>query len=215
MLKKRIDKFFLNEKQTHKRQQKFYVSDASKCARQIFFSFKQAPKADLDPRMARIFQKGNKLHSDIFKIFFSLPDITVATEVRMPENDLLSGRADVIAFIDNEHYIIDIKSMNSFIFKKLTYPKPENVGQIQLYLHYFNIKNGILFYIDKDRQEIKEFIVSYSPLQVHFLLQGFRKLKKQIDKNEIPPVLSDYPKSWMCRYCRFAEICKELNKIKK
>jgi len=132
----------------------------------------------------------------------------------MPENDLLSGRADALIFMDNEHYIVDIKSMNSSIFKGLTNPKPENVGQIQLYLHYFNIKKGILFYIDKDRQEIKEFIVSYDPQNVHFLLQGFKKLKKMIDKNEVPPVLSDYSKNWQCRYCRFSEICKELNKIK-
>jgi len=215
MLKEKIDKFFLENPQENRKKTLFYVSDAGKCARQVFLGFRDAPKEKLDPRMARIFQKGNKIHSDIFKIFYSLPNIKVSTEIRMPENELLSGRADALIFMDNEHYIVDIKSMNSFIFKGLEYPKPENVGQIQLYLHYFKIKKGILFYIDKDRQEIKEFIVSYDSQMVHFLLQGFRKLKKQIDNNELPPVLSDYPKNWQCKYCRYSRTCKAIYDIKK
>lgn len=210
MLKEKIDNFYLNQKQDRKKQSLFYVSDAGKCPRQVFFNFRNAPKANLDPRMARVFSRGTKFHNDLFSLFYQLPDIKVMTEIHIPTNDLVTGRADAIILMDNKHWVVDIKSMNSMIFKGLKYPKPENVAQLQLYLHFFSIKNGILFYIDKDRQEIKEFIVNYDPVQVHYLLTGFRKLKKQIDDNKVPPVLLDYPKSWMCRYCRFSEICKTI-----
>lgn len=215
MLKEHIDKFYSEKSQENRQQTRFYISDAGKCPRQIYFSFTGAPKAPLDPRIARIFDRGVKIHNDIFQILYSLPDIKLVTEVHIPEQDLITGRADAIATIDGENYVVDIKSINSFIFKGLTHPKPENVYQIQLYLHFFNIKKGILFYMDKDRQEIREFLVNYDPILVHSLLANFRKLKKQIDENEMPPRLPDYPKSWMCRYCRFSEVCEGLDEIKK
>jgi len=63
--------------------------------------------------------------------------------------------------------------MNSMVFRSLKEPKEENIYQIQLYLHYLNIKKGILLYIDKDRQEIKEFHVVYDAGLVKSLSKRF------------------------------------------
>lgn len=210
MLKELIDEFYLGQHKD-RLQDHFYVSDAGKCPRAVFFNFKKAPKAPLDARLARIFEKGNKMHNDIFSILYRLK-ISAVTEVQMPKSAMISGRADAILCINNENYILDIKSMNSFIFKGLKEPKLDNTQQLQLYLHYFNIRKGILLYIDKDRQDFKEFIILYNPMIVQPLLRGLQKLKKQIDNNELPKVLSDYKTNWRCRYCRFSTLCKELHK---
>ncbi len=205
MLKELIDKFYL-EQQKHREQYHFYITDAGKCPRAIFFKFKNAPRQKMDARILRIFERGEHMHRNIFNILYRLR-IGVTTEIPIPAQEIISGRADAILCINNENYVLDIKSMNSMVFRNLQQPKTENIYQIQLYLHYFNIKKGILFYIDKDQQNIKEFLVNYDEKLVQSLLDGFTKLKKKIEINTIPETLSDYPKNWQCSYCQFREIC--------
>jgi len=127
--------------------------------------------------------------------------------VSIPAQEIIAGRADAIISINKENYVLDIKSMNSMVFRNLTEPKKENVYQLQLYLHYFNIKKGILFYIDKDKQNIKEFLINYDPNLVQSLLKDFTDLKIKIDKNIVPSRIPDYPNNWQCQYCQFKEVC--------
>ncbi|HJN62114.1 MAG TPA: Dna2/Cas4 domain-containing protein [Candidatus Parcubacteria bacterium] len=205
MLKERIDKFYLDQ-QKDKDQTHFYITDVGKCPRAVFFKFKKVPREKMDARILRIFEKGEHIHRNIFNILYRLR-IGVTTEVSIPSQEIISGRADAILCIDNENYVLDIKSMNSMIFRGLKEPKEENIFQLQLYLHYFNIKKGILLYIDKDQQNIKEFIVNYDSKLVQSLLSDFKDLKGKIDSDTIPGRLSEYPKNWQCRYCQFEDAC--------
>jgi len=210
MLKELIDKFYLDQ-QKNKEQTRFYISDAGKCFRQIFFRFKNAPREPMDARILRVYERGEYLHRNIFNILYRLK-IGITTEVSIPSQEIVSGRADAIICLNNENYVLDIKSMNSMVFNNLTEPKEENVYQLQLYLHYFNIKKGILLYIDKDKQNIKEFIVNYDESIVKPLLNNFQNLKKKIESNILPLTLADWPKNWQCQYCQFKEICKMAGK---
>ena len=205
MLKELIDQFYLDQ-QRNKEQTHFYITDAGKCPRAVFFKFKNAPRKKMDARILRIYEKGEYLHRNIFNILYRLR-IGITTEVPIPSQEIISGRADAIISINNENYVLDIKSMNSMIFRNLTAPKEENIYQIQLYLHYFNIKKGILFYIDKDQQNIKEFLVNYDEKLVRFLLKNFENLKKKVESNTIPERLPNYPQNWQCQYCQFKEVC--------
>ncbi len=209
MLKELIDQFYL-ENQRNKEQTRFYVTDAGKCPRAVFFRFKNAPREAMDARIMRIFEHGEHMHRNIFNILYRLK-IGVTTEIPIPSQEIISGRADAILCINNENYVLDIKSMNSMIFKNLQQPKEENVFQLQLYLHYFNIKKGILLYIDKDQQEIKEFFVDYDGELVKSLLEKFNTLKGQVETNTVPSRLADYPRHWQCSYCQFKDICKMAN----
>ena len=205
MLKELIDKFYLDQ-QRDRQQLHFYITDAGKCARQVFFKFKQAPREKMDARIMRIFDFGETLHRNIFNVLYRLR-IGVTTEVKIPAQELVSGRADAILTIDGENYVMDIKSINSMIFANMKEPKIENVYQIQLYLHYFNIKKGILLYIDKDKQDIKEFIIDYDAELCNRLLNEFKVLKGKIDNDTIPVTLPDYPDNWQCSYCPYREVC--------
>lgn len=206
MLKELIDKFYL-EQQKDKKQIRFYISDAGKCPRAVFFKFKNAPRKPIAARILRIFEHGEFFHRNIFNVLYRLK-IGVTTEVPIPSQAIISGRADAIICIDKQNYVLDIKSMNSMIFNRMVSPKPENVYQIQLYMHYFNIHKSILLYIDKDRQDIKEFIVEYDESLVRALLNNFEELKNKLESDTVPYVLPDYPKNWQCSYCQFKKICK-------
>jgi len=209
MLKELIDQFYL-ENQKNKDQTKFYITDAGKCSRSVFFKFKNAPRQPMDARILRIFERGENIHRSIFNILYRLR-LGVVTEIPIPSQEIISGRADAILCVGNENYVLDIKSINSMIFRNMAAPKEENVYQIQLYLHYFNIKKGILLYIDKDQQEMREFFVDYDPELVEGLLDKFYALKDQVEKNILPSRLADYPRNWQCNYCAFKDVCKMEN----
>jgi len=207
MLKELIDKYYL-DRQKDKEQKSFYISEASKCPRQVFFKFKNAPRKEMEANILRLFDHGDHMHKLIMKPLLSTRDIhVVCSEIDIPPQELVRGRADAIISDGRQLYVLDIKSMNSMIFRNLTAPKEENVDQIQLYLHYFKIPKGILLYIDKDKLELKEFSVVYNKSRAEKILGELANLKKQIDSNIIPSRIPDYPDNWQCRYCQFREIC--------
>lgn len=207
MLREIIDKFYL-DRQRDREQRHFYITDAGKCPRAVFFKFKNAPKKEIEANILRLFDHGDHMHKLIMKSLLSTRDVhVVASEVNIPPQELISGRADAIISDGKELYVLDIKSMNSMIFRNLSEPKEENVNQLQLYLHYFKIPKGILLYVDKDRLQLKEFIVDYNKIQSEFLLKQLTNLKKQIDSNVIPARLPVYPEGWQCQYCQFREVC--------
>ncbi len=205
MLKELIDKFYMDQ-QKNRPQHHFYVSQAGKCPRQIFFKFKNAPAKEKPPRIMRIFERGEYLHRNIVSILIRL-GIVVAAEINIPKQEIVSGRADAIVSLDNELYVLDIKSMNSMILNKITEPKEDNVRQLQLYLHFFKIKKGILLYVGKDKQNLKEFEVEYNPKIAELILSNFKELKEKIDNNIVPSRIPGYPESWQCKYCSFREVC--------
>lgn len=60
---------------------------------------------------------------------------------------------------EEEHILVDFKSMNSFYFKKLDGPKSEHITQMQIYLYLTGLTYGKFLYEDKNYQTVKEFLV--------------------------------------------------------
>jgi len=205
MLKELIDKFYL-DRQKDREQHRFYITDAGKCGRAIFFKFKNVPREKIDARVLRMFDHGDYIQMQILSILLSL-GIVRASEVNIPPQELVSGRADAIITLGNELYVVDFKSMNSMVFKNLQEAKEENINQLQLYLHFFKIPKGILLYVSKDTLELKEFLVGYNPALAKKLLSGLSGLKTKIDSNIIPQRSPGYPNDWQCQYCQFKDIC--------
>jgi CRISPR/Cas system-associated exonuclease Cas4 (RecB family) len=209
MLRELIDKFYI-ERQKDREQSRFYITDAGKCPRAIFFKFKNVPRKDMQANILRMFHHGDYIHQLIMSALLGARDIhVVASEINIPPQEIISGRADAILSDGKEMFVLDIKSMNSMLFRNLAEPKDENVNQIQLYLHYFKIPKGILLYVNKDTQELKEFVVEYSKDHADSLIKNLDKLKSQIDENLVPSRLPSYSADWQCRYCQFKDICKK------
>jgi len=210
MLKELIDQFYL-DKEKDREQNHFYITDAGKCARAVFFKFKNMPREKMEARMLRLFDHGDYIQMQILNTLFGL-GIVRASEVQIPPQALVSGRADAIITLNNELYVVDFKSMNSMLFRKLQEPKAENVNQIQLYMHYFQIPKGILLYMSKDTSELKDFPIQYNAGLVQGLLTGLEILDKKIKANIVPEQMPDYPRNWQCTYCQFSDICSSCGK---
>ncbi len=208
MLRELIDQYYL-DRQRDKEQTHFYITDAGKCGRSLFFKFKKSlPREEMKPSVLRLFDHGDHIHQMIMKPLLSVRDIhVVASEVNIPPQEIVHGRADAILSDGKDMFVLDIKSMNSMVFDKLQEPKEENVNQLQLYLHYFKIPKGILLYVNKNSLELKEFITQYDPAMARKLIKGLEDLKEKIDKDMVPDRIEGYPTDWQCKYCQFKEIC--------
>jgi len=211
MLKELIDEFYQSKKDS-KEKTAFYATDAGKCPRAIWFALKKYPKKDYDARILRIFEHGNHTHMRIVSVLFSLGLIN-SVEVDLPEKDLIHGRADAIISIKGEPYVIEIKSVNSVKFKK-DEPDKDHVKQLQLYLHFFKIKKGILLYENKDNQDIKEFVIEYDEKKALEILNSFEKIKEKLSKNEIPEIPPDL-EDWRCEYCPYIKECEKIEEKEK
>ena len=105
MLKEIIDKFYL-DKQKNREQKHFYISDAGKCPRQIFFKFKNAPKKEMEARILRIFDHGDDIHKLIMKPLFGTRDVhVVASEIDIPSQEIISGSCSTISNLAEQYSI--------------------------------------------------------------------------------------------------------------
>jgi len=208
MLRELIDRFY-SDKQREKEQQHFYITDAGRCGRAIFFKFKKAPREEMEARVLRMFEHGDYIHQLIMRSLVAIREVRVITaEVDIGPQEIISGRADAILSDGKNLYVLDIKSINSMVFKNLDQPKEENINQIQLYLHFFKIPNGVLLYVNKDTQALKEFSLNYDRQRAETLLAELTNLKTKIDSDVVPDRIPGWPDDWQCQYCQFKEICK-------
>ena len=114
----------------------------------------------LPPTLQRIFQNRNFLEDRVDKWFTGLR-ILMGREISVKyENPPISGRIDFLIRHD-EHGIIpvELKSINTSGFGKLTRPKEEHFIQLQLYLQLGKYECGIVLYENKNDQQIKAFLV--------------------------------------------------------
>ena len=78
MLKELIDQFYL-DRQRDREQHHFYITDAGKCGRAIFFKFKNVPREKMEARVLRMFDQGDSIHQLIMKPLLSTRDIRVVS----------------------------------------------------------------------------------------------------------------------------------------
>lgn len=208
MIIEKIDALYCREGY-EKERTAFYISEAGKCPRAIWFSYKKYPKKPKDARTQRIFEHGDHTHMRFMSVLFTLGLVT-AVEVKIPDHEIIHGRADAIISVDGEPYVVELKSVGSYKFKKGE-ADADHIKQLQLYLHFFKINKGILLYENKDTQDLMEFAFEYNPNLVKEILAGFEKLQKQVDANEMPEVPADLD-DWRCKFCDYAESCPKMKK---
>lgn len=208
MLKEIINNHYANQRDSWE-QTKFYISDAGKCQRKIFFKLKQAPCKATEPRILRLLQHGDYIHQLIMKALLGSREVhVIASEINIPPMAAVSGRADAVLSDGQDLYVLDIKSISSAGFRYLNGPKQDHINQLQLYLHFLDPNKGVLLYVNKDDDQLKEYFVDYDRGLAEQLLAEFEETKEKIDQNIVPQRCNDWPSGWQCKYCDFQDICK-------
>lgn len=219
-----IDKYY-EDKHNEREKEHFYITDAGKCPRAVYFAMKGYPKKAKEGRALRIFDRGDIIHQRIMSVLFAIPEVrVVASEIDIPAKELFHGRADAIISIDGKLYVVEIKSSGDFKFRKLEAPEDAHKKQIQLYMHYFKVPNGIVIYENKNTQEMKEFEEAYDPKLCKKIISEFEELRYQIENEIMPPIPLNLKEQrdaaergeggfpWECEYCDFREECDKIER---
>ena len=159
------------------------VSDDKFCYRQQLLSlyYKQLQGEQTPVGLKRIFSEGDAIHEKWQRLFirgglckpldcdFSrfadeydlsyTPDIICALPVDMKLSSVYDDS------IPKDDYIVEIKSVNTFTFKKQKY-HASGRKQCQLYMYLTGIHKGIVLCDDKNTQEFKVYKYEYNPSEI-------------------------------------------------
>jgi len=127
----------------------------------LFFQMSQGENIPI--KLKRIFEEGNSIHEKWQRLI-------VRGGLGKPENmdrtsycdkyDL-SYTPDIRCMIHNKKYIGEIKSVNTFQFKKMK-SHPSGAKQLKLYMHLTGVHDGFVLCEDKNTQDIKVFTPEYN-----------------------------------------------------
>lgn len=115
----------------------------------------------------------------------------------------ITGRADIIAAVNGEEYVIEVKSIRKLPEKPLNH----HIQQLTLYMAGHDVERGFIIYLEKQALHHRIFPVEFSQEKFRDLLERAVELHNALIKDDAPK--SD-PEPWECRYCEFnGQTCGE------
>jgi CRISPR/Cas system-associated exonuclease Cas4 (RecB family) len=210
---------------------KFYPSSVGKCPRAIVQQMLGYPKKGFGIQTYLILENGTYCHERLEKMFKDA-GLLVASELPLKNDELLmSGRLDLIVHNIQDHpeddeliclknkgsiiyrgspndvIIVELKSIKDSGFQRLGgKPKQEHSDQVMLYMHETGIKKGIVFYENKNTQELAEFAVDYNEADATRILDKIRYCGACY-KNKTLPEKPFEKHDFDCLFCDYRENC--------
>src|SRR3989338_65881 len=193
----------------------YYPSEIGSCIRKIWYSYK-FPKP-MDPQLRKIFEMGNMVHEFVVKVLQSEKNShieLVSSELPFKhemEGFVISCRIDNVILVKANGKKIHIEVRSAKDIEWINEPKPENVVQLQLYMHVMGIHDGALLYVNKSNLESKVFPVKYTEDAAKNALGRFTLLNFHLKGNTLPDPeeRAALKTAWMCRYCDYNKKCYE------
>lgn len=167
------------------------VSDDKFCVRQQLLSlfYKQKQGEQVPIGLKRIFSEGDAIHEKWQRLFirggYAKPKDCDYT--RFNKQFELSYTPDILATIDGEQFVVEIKSVNTFQFKKMK-SHPSGKRQCFLYMYLTGIKKGMVLCEDKNTQDFKVFLYDfdYAEVQPYIArLELIQQLKQRLKHGKI------------------------------
>lgn len=213
---------------------KFYPSSIGFCSRRIVYSMLGYPSPEIEARVLAVFENGHSFHHRI-ETLLEKAGVLIAPELSILDEELnISGRTDAViknpnkdAYKEthnvilkdtegnvvyegpnNEVALVELKSINNKGFNRVRSqgPKEEHNQQLQLYMYLSGIKQGVLFYENKDTQDTEEFWIDYNEKIVKEIVEKIRTVNEHV-ANETFPEREGTRSSYKCNYCDYKEIC--------
>jgi len=193
---------------------KYFPSETGSCLRKLYYSYK-IPK-EINQELSKIFEMGNLIHDFVNKVLNSSknPDIQlIDTEVpfKLELNDIIiSGRIDNIVKlnINEKLYLVEIKSTSSLKYTEK--PSLSHILQLQLYMHFKKIHNGLIIYLEKNSLQSKTFEVNYDKEQAKLAIDRLLKTHSHLTNNVLPEPEAklDEELTWQCKFCDYQDECE-------
>lgn len=178
------------------------------CQRAIWYDYKHYPKKPYSAKQLRTFEIGKRLESMI------LSELTVSN-IKWSNYDIVDtipffrGTCDAILSINDQKYILEIKTAKDVSFKKfiklgLKDWNKQYYAQIQTYMGLYNIEKGILLAINKDTSELHQEEINFDPIYYMTLKSNASYIAEQ---KEPPERINKSPLFYICSMCQYKELC--------
>jgi len=161
----------------------FYVSDAGKCRRQMYYSLEfQKPMETNDAVSVLRMDAGKRIEEavvDMWKEEGILKDDQARVDVKLTNAHEIHGYADAIITVDGVDTPVEIKSFwghKQAAEIKAGKPKPEYVYQLALYMHYLGYTDGMLLYIDRSNMDMYQFCVEVDKGDIRYGVDSYHTL---------------------------------------
>lgn len=169
--------------------------DSKYCLRQQVLSliYKMDQGEQVNIGLKRIFEEGNAIHEKWQRLFIraGYAKAEDCDFTRFNEEYEVSFTPDVIIDVPGfGKMVVEIKSMNTFSFKKAT-SHPSGKKQLMFYMYLTGIHQGIVLCDDKNTQDFKVFYYEYDPAQA-----------------EIPISRAEEIQLWKSRLLEERKVCK-------
>lgn len=208
-----LEKFELErERRAESQSTERYIrpSMISGCSRMIVYYLRGEPlEIKETPQSLRILKVGHYLHYRIQKLLVE-SGLAKESDVELPvkDDDLwLRGHCDAIIEVNNEKYIFEFKTVNSWSFSKLIDIPDSYKDQATLYMHCLKIPRTIFLFENKDTQEWREFLYFLDELRLQNLLLKIREIQDCVKRNILPRRECTTKAHGARKRCPFVELC--------
>lgn len=169
-------------------------SEKDYCPRMMVLSllYKALQGEEVNANLKRIFEEGNAIHEKWQRLFIrgNLGKATDMDFTRYNKKYQLQFTPDAILNINNEQYVVEIKSVNTYSYQRQN-EHPSAKKQIQFYMFLTGIHKGIVLQEDKNTQDFKLNIYEYdeaSILEFVERLEAIQEFKYNlINEKKVPP----------------------------
>lgn len=161
------------------------------CERMLFYRMSKVKQSNPnagnpDAKTQRIFDCGSFWHWYMQTKLYRSGHLEQAEVPIEDAKRKIKGHGDGILKFDAERFLFEIKTMNSYGFAALRAPLEKHINQASIYAKTLGLKRIIFLYINKDNQELKEYIVNVDDKSV----ESSYKVIDRVDKavvNKVAP----------------------------
>lgn len=189
-------------------------SDNKFCYRQQVLSlfYKQLQGEQVRVGLKRIFEEGNAIHEKWQRLFIraGYAEPLDCDYSRFNKDFDLSYTPDIICNIDGIQYVVEIKSVNTYEYKKMQKECRHHIDgkkQCQLYMYLTNIQNGIVLCEDKNTQEFRTYIYRASYKEVEPYIARLEKIQYYKHRLQDKRKLVSRHEKCTGYQCKMAEQC--------
>lgn len=190
------------------------AGDKDFCLRQQVLSlvFKQIQGDNIPVKLKRVFEEGNSVHQKWQRLFIAggLGEPEDMDRHRFIKKYELSYTPDARIHIFGEDVLVEIKSMNTYAFKKAT-GHPSGEKQLNFYLCCEKLKWGFVLAEDKNDQEFKVFVVKRDVEAARMYLDRLVDIKEAkqyfIESGKMPKRICSSCDCKMAGKCNMRDAC--------
>lgn len=191
------------------------VSDDKFCYRQQVLSlfYKQLQGEQVSINLKRIFTEGDAIHEKWQRLFIRgglCSPLDCDYSLFSDEFDLSYTPDIKCATINGKRYVVEIKSVNTFTFKKQKY-HASGKKQLMLYMYLTGIHNGFVLCEDKNTQEIKVYCYEFDYEQIKPYIARLERIQYYKNRLKTKGKLVKRHKGCTGYACKMAEQCPMRN----